>query len=232
MKPLVIFCLLLAALFASTFFLVAGNIDFEEILKNAHAAANARPLWTGSVVAAILFADLFVAVPTLTLTMLSGHFLGFFVGGSFAVVGMMAAGVVGYIMGRRFGTGFLKYLCRDPIKLQEARELFVQRGPYVLLLCRALPILAEVSCCLAGATQMPFKRFICFYAAGTIPYALIAAFAGSKSTLADPRPAIFVVILLSFGLWLSWFLLARHWRRTRHTVEVTKESQQVTHRVV
>ncbi len=89
------------------------------------------------------------------------------------------------------------------------RQIFSLYGPAMLIVCRAMPILPEVSCCMAGATRMPFLKFFAMYSLGTIPYALITTYAGSISTLGQPTPAIMTAIIISLILWLAWYILGK-----------------------
>ncbi|MCH6258925.1 VTT domain-containing protein [Puniceicoccaceae bacterium K14] len=125
---------------------------------------------------------------------------------------MLLAGIGGYSLSQRFGMGMLRWICRDEKKLEESVSLFAKRGPILLLLCRASPILPEVSSCLAGATKMKFIRFLLFFGLATIPYAFAAARAGSISSLDDPSPAIFTAVGISLMLWLIWWRMAARWK--------------------
>ncbi len=206
--------LALAAAFAMGFVVLrwSGLLTLDDIrrwLAQAHAV---EPLYVAGVVVALLFADLFVAMPTLTLAILAGYFLGAPLGAAAASVGMLSAGTCGYALGRRHGTAILSRIYRDQARMDAIRAVFAERGMFVLLVCRALPILPEVSCCLAGATRMPLRRFIAGFCIGTVPHAAIAAFSGSRSSMDKPWPAILALIVLPGGLWLCWYLLGR--RRT------------------
>src|SRR5690606_41660994 len=88
-------------------------------------------------------------------------------------------------------------------------EIFARYGMTVLIICRALPMLPEVSCCMAGATRMPPARFALAYCLGSVPYALLVAGAGAASSLQNPQPAIFTAIGISLLLWGAWWLLLR-----------------------
>ncbi|MCH6255675.1 VTT domain-containing protein [Puniceicoccaceae bacterium K14] len=106
----------------------------------------------------------------------------------------------------------LRWICRDEDKLKDTIEIFAERGPIVLLLCRASPILPEVSSCLAGATKMCFLRFLFYYGLATVPYAFVASRAGAMSSLEDPRPALFTAIGITGVLWFVWWRLAKSWK--------------------
>ncbi|VAW93330.1 hypothetical protein MNBD_GAMMA20-1880 [hydrothermal vent metagenome] len=211
MRQLITLAMTLAAIFASTFILIkaTGILTVEDIESLLTTASQINPLYVVAVVIALLFADLLIAIPTLTITILSGYFLGFLLGGISAMSGMLLAGLVGYMICWFYGPGLLMKIYKNPEKLREMERVFSLHGSMVLIICRALPILPEVSCCLAGANRMPFWRFLLYYSIGTIPYAFIAAYAGSQSSLNDPTPAIFTAIAISLFLWLAWYLFLR-----------------------
>ena len=132
----------------------------------------------------------------------------------------MTAGTLGYAITYVYGPGLLRRINRDEGKQAEMAEIFGKYGSLVLLICRAVPILPEVSCCLAGATRMPFWKFFPAFLLGTIPYAMIAAYAGSKSSFDDPMPAILTAIGLSAVLMSAWLiLLHRHKKRRMEMVD-------------
>lgn len=211
MRQLITLAMTLAAIFASTFILIktTGILTVEDIESLLTTASQINPLYVVAVVIALLFADLLIAIPTLTITILSGYFLGFLLGGISAMSGMLLAGLVGYMICWFYGPGLLMKIYKNPEKLREMERVFSLHGSMVLIICRALPILPEVSCCLAGANRMPFWRFLLYYSIGTIPYAFIAAYAGSQSSLNDPTPAIFTAIAISLFLWLAWYIFLR-----------------------
>ena len=209
--------LTLAALFASTFLIIkaTGVLTVDDIKAFLTAANDSASIAVAGAVVLILAADLFIAVPTLTTTILSGYFLGFPFGFAAALTGLSTAGLLGYAICRRYGPGLLNRIAKNKDSLDEMFEMFGRYGIVVLVICRAAPILPEVSCCLAGATRMPLKRFLPAFLLGTVPYALIAAYAGSKSTLDDPMPAILTAVGLSAALSIAWMVLIRRHRATQ-----------------
>lgn len=204
----------LAAVFASTFliFNATGLITLDSIKNLLTYASQVHPVYIGLAITFLLFLDMFIAMPTLTIATLAGYFMGPVYGAVFSILGMWAAGISGYGICRTWGNGLLIKIYKDETKLAEMQTLFNQYGAHALVFCRATPILPEVTCCLAGANNVSFVKFFLFYSMGTVPYACIAAFAGSQSTLDAPLPGIISAIGLSLTLWLCWFLLIRHAR--------------------
>ena len=171
-----------------------------------NSAKDISPALIGTVVVLLLFADLFVAMPTLTIMLLSGFFLGPVVGSGFSITGLLLAGFTGYGLSYYFGDPVVKLLIKDVRERDELVDAFRQHGVVTILLSRAVPILPEVSACMAGLTHMPKRKFIPAWLASTVPYAIVAAYAGSISSSSAPQPAIYTAIGLTAIFWLAWFV--------------------------
>lgn len=214
MKPILKIMALLIVLFASTFIIarVTGYLTSPQIEAWLEAANTLSPLIVGGIVAGLLFADLFIAVPTMTLCLLAGYFLGFPVGSIAAISGMMLAGICGHLISRLFGKRLLRFVCKDERQVIDAIATFQNHGFIMILIARAVPILPEVTACLAGITRMPFLRFLAAWTLNTVPYALICAYAGSISSLSNPKPALITAALVTAFLWATWLLLRRRYK--------------------
>lgn len=214
MKPLIKVMLIVGAVFASTFILgrVLGILTVDNVQMWLETVQSTNPAWVAALVVLLLFADLFVAVPTLTVTILAGFFLGFPGGFATGLTGMSLAAFCGYAMSWRWGDVVIRRLVKAPGEREALREAFQLSGPVMILLSRAAPMVPEVAACMAGATQMPFSRYVFFFGLSTLPYVAIAAYAGSISSVDSPQPAIFAAILLYAVLWFGWFWF----RRTRY----------------
>ncbi len=206
MRPLIKVMLVLASIFASTF--VAGRLlgilTEENIRLWLTQASEASPWWIAATVIALLTIDLFVAVPTLTVTILAGYFLGFQGGLLAAFTGTALAASTGYSISRLYGDNVLARLVKQPERRAELRTAFLRDGPAMILLSRAAPILPEVTACMAGATRMRVTYFALLFSASTLPYVTIAAYAGSVSTFENPMPAIYAAICLYGVMWAGW----------------------------
>ena len=211
MKPLIKIMLSLGLVFATTFLLLnaTGVVTVAKIETWLTLARDADPLWVAPVIALLLFVDLIISVPTLATITLSGYFLGPVIGALAGIVGLLMAGLGGYVISHRYGDLLLKLVVKDETKRSEAITTFQEHGAVVILLSRASPILPEVSACMAGMTGMPLGKFLALWLASSVPYALIAAYAGSISSVDNPKPAIFAAIGLMSFLWLSWLIVRR-----------------------
>ncbi len=221
MKSLIKVFLIIATVFASTFLLIkfSGVLTLEHIEDWLTRATESSPIYVGAIVALLLFMDLFIAVPTLTVTILAGYFLGYTYGAFSALVGMIMAGICGYVLSRYYGEAVLRFLVKDENKRNDAIETFHRHGFAMILLSRALPIFPETTACLSGMTRMNFNKFLTAWLMSSVPYILIAAYAGSVSSFENPKPAIFAAIGLSIFFWVSWFFYHRMNKLKKRGVE-------------
>lgn len=204
--------LILGSVFALTFILgrIFGILTVENVKHWLELAANVDPFWLAGTIILLLFLDLFVAVPTLTITILAGYFLGFAAGATTAIIGMSLAAFSGYAISRIWGERAIAFLVRDEKDRQDMATVFDKNGPMMIVLSRAAPIVPEVTACMAGATKMGFIRYVGFFTLSTLPYALIASYAGSISSPESPQPAIYAALGLYAALWIGWYFFRRH----------------------
>ncbi len=212
MAPLLRVVLILAAFFAATFVLarLTGLFSVASITAYLEKAQSINPGYLFIIIVLLLFSDLFIAVPTLTITILSGYFLGFTHGSLAAISGMLLAGSVGYGLSWRYGEVLLQKIIKSDHKRKEAIDSFNRYGAVMILLSRVSPILPEVSACMAGMVRMGFVKFIAVWCLSTIPYSLIAAYSGSISSMNNPKPAIYAALSINFTLWVAWFLFKKY----------------------
>lgn len=211
MKPLLKLILLIATFFASTFLLIklTGILTIEQIKDWLIIAKEFSPLYVGGIVTLLLFADLFIAIPTLTITILAGYFLGFGYGVLASLLGMILAGITGYYISRFYGDSIFGFLIKEENQRIKAINTFQKHGFVMILLSRVMPILPETTACLSGMTRMNFSTFLAAWLMSSVPYSLIASYAGSISTIDNPKPAILAAIGISALLWGLWYVYRR-----------------------
>ncbi|MDF1607830.1 VTT domain-containing protein [Hoeflea sp. YIM 152468] len=215
MKPLIKVMLFLGTAFALTFILgrLFGLLTVENVRHWLELAGRVDPLWLAGTVVLLLFLDLFVAVPTLTITILGGFFLGFPAGAITAFAGMSLAAFSGYGISRIWGDRAVSFLVRNKDDRLDMARTFRRNGPAMIVLSRAAPIVPEVTACMAGATNMPFAQYIGYFSLSTLPYVTIASYAGSISSPQSPQPAIYAALALYAVLWIGWYLFRRNARK-------------------
>ena len=218
MKSLIKIILIIASVFALTFVLVkmTGVLSIEQIKIWFLQTKELPPYYMGLIVILLLFSDLFIAIPTLTVITLSGYFLGFQYGAISSIIGLTLSGFTGYGLSNIFGEKIFKFLLKKEKDRQEAKDTFTKHGFVMILLSRAMPILPEVTACLSGLTKMKFSKFTSAWLLSSTPYVLIISYAGSVSSLENPKPAIYTAIGMSATLWLGWYLFNKNRKKVEN----------------
>ncbi len=212
MKALLKLVVVLGAFFTSTFVIAkfTGLLDLAAIEAGLESVRrDGAPWWVGAALSALLFADLFVAVPTLEISILGGHLIGFPGAFVFGLLGVTAAGLTGYALSRWKGEHVVRWILRDAGEREEMRTTFRTYGVVMIFLSRAVPVLPEVSACLAGVTGMPLRRFLLAWLTVNVPYMALATYSGSVSSLENPYPAIAAAVGLSAVFWCAWMVFRR-----------------------
>ena len=125
----------------------------------------------------LLLADLLLPIPGTVVMSALGAVYGFWLGGLLAALGSMAAGMLGYGVGRFFKEGFSRKWLGEG-DFEKGRVLFDRNGALVVAVSRALPILPEVLACMAGLLRMPFGKFCFALACGSVPMGFLFAWIG------------------------------------------------------
>ncbi len=140
-----------------------------------------------------------------------------------AAIGAVLGDSLGYAIGRKGGRSFLeqrgKWLGVTPEKLTKADHYFARHGAKTVFFGRFVAFLRILAGPLAGASKMPYRRFLVANVAGAVTWAT------TMGTLAFFFGKPVAAILSSMGVWalvaLTIFLVARfvakylHTRRTR-----------------
>ncbi|MGB3827834.1 MAG: DedA family protein [Ornithinimicrobium sp.] len=131
----------------------------------------------------------------------------------------IAGDSVGYEVGRRFGPRILgsRWLRPHQSRLANAQDFLRDRGGWAVLLGRFTAFLRAVMPALAGASEMPYRRFLLFNAAGGtiwgVGVVLVGYVAGQSYRTAEralgTSSAVFLVILALLGFAV--------WHRRRHS---------------
>ncbi len=207
--------LLFFLLFFLSLFSVIHYFEFltlEKIESWLNLAQQLSPLYVALVVIFLLVLDLFLSIPTLAVTMLAGYFLGHGYGALAALLGLILSGLLGYALSYFWGNTLFKRLIKDENKRQEAISAFESHGIMLIILARCIPMLPEACACIAGLTKMPISKFIFAWLLSAVPYVVLASYAGSISSMANPQPAIYTAIGFLGFLWLVGFFYHRKFR--------------------
>ena len=111
-----------------------------------------------SVVLLLLASDVFLPVPSSFVSAGAVSLLGAVPGALAIALGMTLGSWIGYFVGR-FGGEPLAARVAGSGELQRARGLMASHGSWLVLVCRGVPVLAEASTLVAGATRVSPVRF-------------------------------------------------------------------------
>ena len=121
-------------------------------------APTAGRVVVASVVVLLLASDVVLPVPSSFVSAGAVALLGALPGGLAIALGMTLGGWLGYALGR-WGGEPLAIRIAGARELSRARDLMSRHGSWLVLACRGVPVLAEASTLLAGATRSSPTRF-------------------------------------------------------------------------
>ena len=182
----------------------------------------------------------------------TGHLSLPFVIGS-AAVGAIVGDSLGYLIGRKGGRRFLerygKYVRITPEKLTQAEDYFARHGARTVFFGRFVALLRILAGPLAGASKMPYRKFLAANVAGAVSWATlmgtlayffgkpIVTLLGSIGLWALVALVVFVVLRYAFGRLLSHHQTTRLLKRSQPIipkipmpVEVSKAVEHVRRR--
>lgn len=176
------------------------------------AAVEGHPWAGGVVIVALLAGDVVLPVPSSLVSTFAGGVFGWALGAAVIWIGMTLGCAVGYALGRGAVRGVALRLVGER-ELARARKLSGDAGPLMLVLTRAVPVLAEASILAAGAARMPFGLFM---AATSAANAVVAvAYAGAGAAAAAFGSFVLLFLALVAVPALAWWLWRLFVPRTR-----------------
>ena len=197
---LVLWFAILAALVLGVWLVWGGRWDDQFTLIGSVKWLESAGPWAWAAGILLLIGDLALPVPGTIVISALGYVYGTLLGGLVASVGLIAAGLLGYGLGRLFGEKFARRWLGDR-DYEKGTRLFAKSGGWVVALSRALPILPEVISCTAGLVRMPFRQFAVALACGSVPMGFAFAAIG-KAGHEAPGWAFGLSLLVPALLWL------------------------------
>jgi membrane protein DedA with SNARE-associated domain len=179
--------------------IVVPFLLWEEALVTASRGLLASPgnrLTLATIAAGLLAADLVLPVPSSLVSALAVAALGPVPGGLCIFTGMTLGALAGYGLGRSGGRA-AALRCVGASELARAEHMVERMGPFVLVVCRGAPVLAEASVLLAGLLRLRPSRFLWIT---SLSHAGLALAYGVSSALSSSP---LVATLLPFGLGLG-----------------------------
>jgi membrane protein DedA with SNARE-associated domain/rhodanese-related sulfurtransferase len=173
----------------------------------------------------VLVEQLGIPIPSIPLLLTAGtlsatHRISDFYSLGAVLLACVIADSVWFALGRRYGGGVLRVLCRFSFEastcVSKTEGYFLRRGPVTLLFAKFVPGLSTVAAPIAGQTGMPYTRFLIYDTVGSIlwaeAYLLAGRFFGDIAKRSAPffhwlghfAFAIFVLMVLGFVAYRMW----------------------------
>lgn len=174
--------ILLAAILIP-FFMFGSKIEAwtESLMKENSTTRPAAAL----LMAALLASDILLPVPSSLASTACGYFAGILYGTLLSFAGMTISSIAGYWLGRKPGAfAFSRTLGEPEIKkLHRMNSLY---GPWLLVIARPVPVLAEASVFFAGLSGMRFRHFLVLVSLSNLgisaAYATVGSIAANMNT--------------------------------------------------
>ncbi len=194
--------ILLLAVILTPFLMFEGQI--ETTLGAAFAAMRGHPWIGGGVIVALLAGDAVLPVPSSLVSAFAGAAFDWRLGAAIIWVGMCLGCIFAYALGISAGR-FLAVRLVGEGQLRKAKRLFTDAGPAMLIVARAVPVLAEASALAAGATRMPFAPFMIATSVANAGVAIAYAAAGAAAVANGSFLIVFIglVTVPAVG-WTIW----------------------------
>lgn len=152
--------LLLAAVLALplTAFAVLGDNPLQAQIET-WLSQGLRPATVAGATVTLLTVDLLLPIPSSLVSTLAAHRLGFWGGMACSWLGMTLGAVAGFLAARWLGRVVAQRFS-TPDDWNRACRLSRQYGPTILVVARAVPLLAEASVLYLGTTELGWRRFL------------------------------------------------------------------------
>lgn len=161
---------------------------------------------TGSaaVLVGLLAADLFLPIPSSLIMVLSGAAFGVAGGTALSLIGSIGGEWLGFELVRRFGVRASRRFVGDD-ELIRMRTVMAKHGAVAVMVTRPLPVVMETMSVVAGLSNMRRGTFLLASLIGTLPVAVVYAYAGAMSRqLNSVVPAVVMLIAVAGAAWI-WY---------------------------
>lgn len=198
MRLFIFFILLAILVCASWMIWGAGMEESFSMAGSVHRLRDAGP-WGWAAGIMLLVGDVLLPIPNTLVISAMGYLYGTWIGGIFASIGLILAGMAGYGIGYLCGEKHARRWLGDA-DFDRGQARFSKGGGWMVALTRALPILPEVISCTAGLVRMPFTSFLTALTCGSIPMGFLFAAIGHLGQEA-PAWALGLSLVIPALLW-------------------------------
>jgi uncharacterized membrane protein YdjX (TVP38/TMEM64 family) len=156
---------------------------------------------------ALLVADVFLPIPSSVLMIANGALFGIAMGSALSLIGSLGATALGFLIGRRSSRLITRLV--TPEEKARADALLARWGAMAIVITRPIPLLAETTAILAGASPLGWGRSMAAAAAGALPSCVLYALTGATSRSFGSGIAMFGCVLAVAG---GFYFLGRRAR--------------------
>ena len=152
----------------------------------------------------LLVADALLPVASSVVMVALGALYGVPIAVALALGGRVAMAAVGFAIGRRGGP-MMERLVRGEERARGERVLS-RRGALAVVVSRPVPLVAETVAVLAGASRVPWGRFLLAALVGSLPEVLAYSLAGAVAASFGSAAVIWTLFIAAVG---GFWLVAR-----------------------
>ena len=213
MRHYITVVLALLIIFLLVFALVQAA-DITLLTDPTQQLVEAGPFTAAAIGVGLLIVDVLLPVPSSLVMVLHGALFGVALGTLLSLAGSLGAALVGFAIGRRGGPLLNKLVL--PSERRRAEELLGRWGTIAVVVTRPMPLLAETTTVIAGATHsISWQRFITAAATGSLPVAVLYAAAGATAAGSASLEVVFALVLALAAI--TWLIERKLAARAGHT---------------
>ncbi len=190
--------------------IIVPFVVFEEVINREIGSLLSEEfnrLLLSSLIIFILSADIFLPIPSSVVGTASGAMLGPLTGTLVTWLGLSLGCLLAYGFGMLAGRFAIRRVAGEE-ELDKTGMMAQKHGDWVVVLFRAVPVLAESSVIWAGASRMPLKRYLMMTSLANFGVAAVYSNVGALVTGSISFLVAFVAALLLPGLAM---LLSGRW---------------------
>ncbi len=185
-------------------FVVVEALDVPLLVDPSEQLERAG-LLGGVIGVALLWADVFIPVPSSVIMIANGAMFGVVGGTAATLVGAVGGAMIGFLVGRR-GAGLIRRFI-SPAEQRQADALLARWGVLAIIVSRPMPILAETVSVMVGTTAISWQRALAGSFIGVLPAAIVYAITGAFTTDLGSGFLVLAGVILLAGL--TWLVARR-----------------------
>ena len=148
----------------------------------------------------LLIADVLLPVPSSLVMIAHGALFGVVMGTLLSLVGSVGAALTGFALGRRGGKLLERIVTAE--ERDRVEQMLERWGALAIVVTRPVPLLAEATAVMAGASAMSWQRVAIASLAGSLPPSLLYALTGSVAASFQSITLMFCfIMLISAAFW-------------------------------